>query len=295
MRVWLTGVLFLVCWPAQLPAQGPTAAEKKATVAWLDSLQKDNGGFAADKDATTPATLPATTSALRALRYFGGQPRNKEACVQFVRSCYVKVETGFAPMPGGKADVHTTAVGLLAVKELNITDAELLDRPVIFLCLSAKNFEQWRISAAAYEAVGSKCDLSADWVAGILRTRKPDGTYGKDGSVARDTASAVVTLLRLGTKVDDPENVVKALRAGQHADGGWGKAADNSDLETTYRVLRAFVMLEAAPADSKACEAFVARCRNEDGSYGPRPGQPGTAGATYHAGIVLHWLAEARK
>jgi hypothetical protein len=90
--------------------------------------------------------------------------------------------------------------------------------------------------------------------------------------------------------VDSPDNVVKVLKEGQRKDGGWGKDGLPSDLETTYRVVRALVMLKAQPQHPKACRTFIARCRNVDGGYGLQPGQAGAANATYFAGILLHWL-----
>jgi hypothetical protein len=145
-----------------------------------------------------------------------------------------------------------------------------------------------------------------------------DGTYGEGANLSRDTAGSVVTYLRLraatsrlsSDKLEEitkalladgdqknplrPENketILKTLRAGQRPDGGWSKDGGGSDLETTYRVMRAFWMLQAKP-DIAACRQFVAKCRNADGSYSAQPGQPGTVGATFFAAIVSHWLDE---
>jgi hypothetical protein len=52
-------------------------------------------------------------------------------------------------------------------------------------------------------------------------------------------------------------------------------------------------MLKAKP-DIAACQGFIAKCRNQDGSYGTQPGQPGTVSGTYYAGIILHWLEEMK-
>jgi prenyltransferase beta subunit len=290
MKSWIAVPLVALVWSSQAPAQAPTAAQKQATLSWLYSLQKENGGFAPDARPGSRADLRATTSALRAIKYFGGKVKDKPACAKFVASCYDKVETGFAPTPGGKADALTTAVGLMAVKELNLPQAEYAVRPVVYLCAHAKKFEEIRLAAAAYEALGAKCELANNWIAGIVRTHNPDGTYGKGSGAARETASAVVTLLRLGADVEHRDNVLKVLKAGQHADGGWGKGGEGPDLETTYRVMRAFFMLKDHPQDMNACQEFVARCRRPDGSYAVRPGQEGSAGGTYFAGIILHWL-----
>ena len=74
-------------------------------------------------------------------------------------------------------------------------------------------------------------------------------------------------------------------------DGGFARAdSSGSDLETSYRVMRTYHMLKAKPARAGDFRAFVAKCRNADGGYGPQPGKPSHVGATYNAGIILHWL-----
>ena len=50
-------------------------------------------------------------------------------------------------------------------------------------------------------------------------------------------------------------------------------------------------MLKRKPDLAKLRE-FIARSRNADGGYGPRPNAPSTASATYQAAIVLHWADE---
>jgi hypothetical protein len=63
-------------------------------------------------------------------------------------------------------------------------------------------------------------------------------------------------------------------------------------LESSYRIMRCFMMLKEKPADVDAFKGFIAKCRNRDGGYGVAPGQPSSVGATYFASIILHWLDE---
>ena len=142
------------------------------------------------------------------------------------------------------------------------------------------------------EAAGKSAPKDALWREAVVRQCASDGTRGEGASKARETGSAVVTILRLGGKVPHQENVLKALKAGQREDGGFGKGdAAGSDLETTYRVMRCFHMLDELP-DAAACRGFVAKCRNDDGGYGVTPGQTSSVSGTYFALSVLHWLAE---
>ena len=105
---------------------------------------------------------------------------------------------------------------------------------------------------------------------------------------------AVVTILRLGSMPKDIAVVLKALKNGQRASGGFGKEDDENaaDLESTYRVMRCFMMLKAQPDRVEGLRTFVAKCRNEDGGYGVAPGEPSSVSGTYYAATIRHWLGE---
>ena len=49
-------------------------------------------------------------------------------------------------------------------------------------------------------------------------------------------------------------------------------------------------MLKAKPAKADDLRRFIAKCRNNDGGYGVTPGAASSAGGTYYASIILHWL-----
>src|SRR5438105_343078 len=84
--------------------------------------------------------------------------------------------------------------------------------------------------------------------ASVAALRNEDGTYGKDDGITRSTGSAVAAVLRLHGNVAHRENVVRALKAGQRSDGGFGQEGKRgSDLDSSYRVVRAFVMLKEKP------------------------------------------------
>ena len=89
----------------------------------------------------------------------------------------------------------------------------------------------------------------------------------------------------------DATVITGALDKGQNADGGFDRAdAKGSDLETSYRVVRAYHMLKRKPERADDLRRFIGKCRNKDGGYGVTPGADSTAGGTYFASILLHWL-----
>jgi prenyltransferase beta subunit len=288
----VVGIVWLV------PARGDVPEANKASVAYLRNLQADDGGFLPARPAEgdqkqARSSLRATSAALRALKYFGGTPRDREACARFVESCYDRESGGFVDHPGGKPDVTLTAIGLMAVVELKLPVEKYKGPAVRYLAEHARTFEEIRIAAAGLEAVEARPTQADDWLKQVASLRNADGSYGKGAGIARATGSAVVVVLRLGGEVSERGRVVQTLKAGQRADGGFGKEeTTTSDLETTYRVVRAFIMLRQKPADVAACRAFVAKCRNADGGYGVAPGQPSTVGATYYAAIITHWLSD---
>jgi hypothetical protein len=280
-------VALLLVWLAPVLADAPDA---KKTVTWMQALQQSDGGFAAVPKGTS--SLRSTSAAIRALKYFGGELPDKDKCAKYVDAAFDRSTGGFADTPGSKPDVAVTAVGLMAVAELKMPPEKYADAAVKFLSDNAKSFDEIRIAAAGLEAVGKKSPQTDAWLDTVAKMRNADGTYGKGDDKARDTGGTVVIVLRLGGKVEMTENALKAMRAGQRSDGGFGKPdAKASDLETSYRVMRAFHMLKEKP-DVKALRSFIAKCRNADGAYGVSPGEPSAVGPTYDAGIILHWLEE---
>ncbi len=282
-RLTLIPLLFIAVPCAQAGEPGV-----KKTIAYVQKLQTNTGGFLSQTPAPNiriAPTLKSTSSAVRALHYLGGDIPNKEACIKFIELCHDAQTGGFSDMPKGKPDVFTTAVGLMAVTELKMPTDKYAKGAIQFMTENAAGFDDIRIAAAGLERLSATSPKNAKWLEEVIKTNE-NGTFGKGAGQARDTGSAAVTVLRLGGRVMN-ENVLKALNAGQRKNGGWGKADDEtaSDLETTYRVMRCYMMLKSKPAN-------VAKCRNDDDGFGIAPGQPSNIGGTYFAAIVTYWLNE---
>ncbi len=273
---------------------GQTADEKKATIAYLQKLESKNGAFLPGPKAAAP-TLRATSSCVRTLRHFGSDPSNPAGARAFVLSCLDEKTGAFADTPGGKPDVATTAIGLIALTELKVPTEPYEKRAIAYFARNAQQFEQVRIAAAGLEAIGKKSPKNNDWLARLAMHQNADGTFGQGKGVARETGSAVACLLRLGGKVAKPDAVLKALDAGQRDDGGFGREdAPGSDLDTSYRVVRTYVMMKALPKRADDLKTFIAKCRHADGGYGVTPGAESTVSGTYYAGILFHWLGAGK-
>jgi hypothetical protein len=267
-------------------------SQQKAAVAYLQKLQQPDGGFAPDASATKSG-VSATNAAVRALKYLGADSPNKQAAADFVKSCCDKDSGGFADALGGKVSVNTTSVGVLAAVELDVPRDAFEAGAVKYLGDNVKSFEDIRIAAAAFEALGKRPAQADAWLDQIAKLRNDDGSYGKGDAAARQTGSAVAAVLRLGGKVEHAEGAIKAMKEGQRADGGFGEdSAAASDLATCYRIMRSLHMLKAQPADAGRLLAFIDSCRNDDGGYGVAKGKPSSASGTYYAAIITKWLDE---
>jgi len=288
-RLLSVGVcLFLVA----LPVQGDAPHSDKAAIAYLQKLQQKDGGFAPSVDQPK-SSLHATDGAVKALNHFGGEIPDKAACADFVKSCFDKQSSGFADYPGAKANVEATALGIIIVVELKLRAEPFEAAAAKYLGENVKTFEDIRIAAAAFEALGKRPAQADAWLKEIAKLRNADGTYGKGDDAARATGGAVAAVLRLGGKVDHADATIKAMKSGQRADGGFGvEDSPASDLGTSYRVMRSLHMLKAQPEDVDRLRAFLDSCHNVDGGYGVAKGKPSSASGTYYVSSILHWLGE---
>jgi prenyltransferase beta subunit len=289
LRLLLLGSLFFSGSPAFAGESGV-----KDTIIYLQKLQTPLGGFLPNQPVATAGqpSLRATVAAIRALHYLGGEVPDKPGCAKFVATCFHPKTGAFSDTPQGAGDLFSTAVGIMAVVELKMPLEKYAPPASRYLADNAKSFEDIRIAAAAVESLKQKSIRNDIWLKDIGKIANRDGTFGAGADQARATGGGVALVLRLHGKIGDRDAVLAALKKGQRKTGGYGKAeaGDASDLETTYRVMRSFMMLKSRPDDVVALQTFIAKCRNADGGYGLAPGQASSASSTYFAVIIQHWL-----
>lgn len=261
--------------------------EKTAALKYLASLQQESGSF--KSDAKGGPSLRATSAAIRATKYLGGELANPNQVKAFVMSCYDPPSGGFAEA-GERPNVTVTCIGIMAAVELGIPDSKF-PMALDFLEAEAKTFDDVRIGAAALESLKSKPKWIENWNAIANKQLNNDGTAGKGASLARDTASVVAMKLRLKLPVANQDKVIAMIRTTQDADGGWKKDGEKtSDLETTYRVMRAMMLAKERPKNTFNLGEFLKSCRNADGGVGVAPGQPSSASGTYYWAIISKWM-----
>jgi hypothetical protein len=304
--------LLFVFVPSVCLAQSPDAAtQKKETLKWLFDLQCPTGGFymnvadPAKSDEKPLPSLRATSAAVRAIKYLGGDVPHREKHAAFVLSCFDPKTGGFAEMKD-KPDVTITSIGVMTAAELAIPK-EKYAKAMDYLKENAKTFEEVRIGAAAVESWGVKdCPFKLDeWRKVADLDILPAAPLPKlsqksmQNGEARNLGSYVALNLRLGlvpnmryTSTPVPE----ALASGQRDDGGWSKQGETiSDIESTYRVMRAFMLMKEKPKNIPALRKFIESHRNKDGGYGVKPGDKSSASGVYYSVIVSKWLDEMEK
>lgn len=286
-RAWASaGLCLLVLGMVVVPGRAQSLADFAQTAAFAAAQQNEDGGFAAAPGQ--PSTLGATNSGLRVLDYTGGSIPDIAACIRFVKSCKAQ-GGGFSQRPGGKPDVVTTAIGLLAAGELKIADRSMIDDATAYFSASAKSFEEVRMSIAGLEAVSALSPDFPRWAEQLERMRQPDGSFGEGASKAFDSGGAGAAILRMGMPLEKREAVIGAIKAGQRPEGAWSKDDGAADLPSSYRVMRTLYMLTEKP-DADRLVGFISRCRHDDGSYAVKPGDRGSLSGCYYATIMLRWL-----
>lgn len=311
-------------------AQAQDEAARKATIAYLKQLQTTTGGFLSmppQPNIRLAPTLRATSAAIRALHLLDVEVPNIKAGRDYVLRCRDERSGGFGDMPGREPDVFTSSVGIMAAGELGLPMEKY--RPPLLDYLrknvKAESFDDIRIAVAGWEhslvakhvvraggrtkadakvraaarkasaeeiarEIGKGSGPVAEWwnkaISSMTYQDKGDGA-------ARQAGGLAVTKMRMGRKIEGKErmDLLGILHRGQGKDGGFGKeGAATSDLESTYRVLRCFMMLDAMPADPKGLRVFIASCRKDDGGYALTPEETSGVGPTYFAVISLYWL-----
>ena len=276
---------------------GGISDDELATVGFIEGLRdRETGAF--KNTAKDKPSLRATNGAVKALKALGTCVGD-EKMMEFVLGCYDSKDGSFAE-PGGKPYTLTTCIGIIVAREIGIPAKEI-PKALGHVLAVAHEFEEFRMASAAVEAWDTE-DLKLGELREALGTplaAQPGDA--RDGG-ARQSAAVVVSWLRLRTDDHNQEKdwVGKSLAAhskslapGQCDDGGWRKKGEKaSDMESTYRVMRAFKMLGSEPKDVPQLRKFIASHRNKDGGYGAKPGDASSAGGTYFAVIVTKWLDE---
>lgn len=283
--------------PAFATSQTPELVAKANATLYILRLQDPStGAFKVTPDGKP--SLRACNGGAKGLKYLGYDKPipHAEKLKAFVLSCY-EPKTGAFAEPGGQPDVTITSIGVMAAIEVGVP-AKQVEKSLDYLKANAKSFDEIRIGAAALEALNAKPDWLPSWYKVCDAQLDDRGIAGEDDSFARDTASVLAVKLRLGVPLKELKNgdkMPEVLKAGQGKDGGYGRhGAEKSDFESTYRVMRALMLMKAKPQDTAKMKSFLLSCGHKDGGFGVAPGEPSTMSGTYYYAAIMKWLDEVK-
>lgn len=271
--------------PKVVPPKGA-----KEAVEFLATLEQPDGGFI--NDAAKPENLPtltATLAAVRAFKALGADVPNADKHAEFVLKCYDE-KGGFRENPRAKQGptARTTAVGILACAELGVATDKIKDAPA-FLDAADYHPTHCALLAAAVNAWGGKWPGKAD---AILEKAEPLArAFATGPGAAQSFAVYINTGFRIRGGINTRLGTVETLRKVTMPDGGWGLPdAKTSDLETTAEVCQALAAARATAVAPAKIREFVASCKNKDGGYGVKPGDPSTAAGTAAFAVVAKFV-----
>lgn len=254
-----------------MPADGagrPTTAERAQTAAAIVRLQHGTGAFR--WDASSPPGLAATSTALRVLAECSASVPRLSACLEYITACFEPGTGGFAPTPGGTVDLNHTVQGHVALATLDRPGPPGTDGLLALLDSLVRTGDDVWTAAAFLNYLRLRAPSARRWAHIAEAGRNIDGLWG-DGAVrVTMTATRTAGLLFLRAPLSNKQAVTRLLLAAQTPSGGWPDPAGQPTLQASYYAVRALRLLGAEP-DSATATAFVASCRQTDGSYTPSP------------------------
>ena len=295
----MRAILILLLLPLSASERGlggeVSAEEKKATIRFIESLRdKETGAYKVTADGKP--SLRACNGAVKSLKALGEKVTEIEKIRKFVLSCY-DPKTGAFAEPDGKPDATIASIGIIVAGEVGVAKTDF-SKAMAYVLANAKTFEEVRIAAAAVEAWGAK-GLKLNPLVDVVDTAAQAPVENPQDGSARDVAAIAVSSLRFEHPIPDFARdlfLTSVLKPGQCDDGGWRKKGEKaSDIESTYRVMRAFKMLDAKPKDIPTLKKFIASHRNKDGGSATKPGEPSSMSGVYYSVIISKWLDDMEK
>lgn len=279
----------LLCVSTQTPAIDDAVKQKLETLRYIESL-RDPASRVYKVTAEGKPNLRAINGAVKAIKLLGGQVTDGQKLQEFVIRCYEPTTGAFAEEPGGHVTLTATSVGIITAVGIGLPK-DRFRKALDHLKAKATVWEDVRLAGAAVEAWGVKdCPIDLTGWDAIADQAGESAVGGPREGGARDVGGVVAFKLRLGRELPAKEAVAGFLKTGQRQDGGWAKpGADESDLESSYRVMRALHLLKAKP-EASALRAFLASCRKPDGGYSVTPKGPASMSGVYYATMIESWL-----
>ena len=304
-------------------AAGKRPAWTDATLAYLETLARDDGGYAWQDQAQSHVT--PTFGVVGCYQVFGRTPPHKAALAEFIRTHHPfrikKLERDL-----WRFELEQVQ-SLLWLGENPGAIRESLRRwtgPLVYPAVyETHRFPVFQIELAAFRArelAGlARSEVRPEFYVYLDERRRANGSFnntpaadGSDGHVV-NTWWGLQVLRMLGRAEEKREETVAWVRACQLPGGGFtyqpkhaaavnaapvsgkedrsgGGLARIADVAYTWAAVRILKELGSEPADRAAAVKYLHALHNADGGFGPRPGWLSNPMATYYAVDALSAL-----
>ncbi|HEX5445462.1 MAG TPA: prenyltransferase/squalene oxidase repeat-containing protein [Pirellulales bacterium] len=272
--------------------------------AWLESLARDDGGYAWDGghrgSGQTRSHLTPTFAVIGCYHALGQEPPQKARLAEFVRTHH--------PFEIKKLERELRVFEYQQIQSLRWLgqDASAFGRVVRGWkspSLYPAAYERHRYPVFQNELKAFTCrallglpldDLSGEFLAYLDSRRRDNGSFnnapaadGGDGHVM-NTWWGLEALAALGRGREKAKETIAWLRDCQLSSGGFTHQPRPAiggveDAAYTWAALRSLRQLQGAPADREGCLRFLFSLRNADGGFGGRPGWPSNPWTAYYA------------
>jgi hypothetical protein len=284
---------------AALPRGARGAGERAdATLAYLASLARDDGGYAWEDQEQSHLT--PTFAVVGCYRLRNREPPGKARLAEFIRTRH--------PARLRTLEQEHRAFELQQIQGLLWLDADVSEfrptirswqRPVPYMTRYEQHgYPIFRFQTAAFTGrtlLGLPCDdLAPEFITYVDERRRRNGSFnntpatdGSDGHV-QNTWWGLLALSTLGRAEENKEATIAWLRACQLPGGGFtyqpgASLGSVADVAYTWAAVRALRLLDAAPADREGTIGFLRGLANGDGGFGSRAGWLSDPLATFYA------------
>lgn len=269
------------------------AYQKQQTLAFFHTLEKEHAGFSNTSDGLI---LPQPTlSVLKSYEFFGRCYEKPDELLVYIQGLFDEPTGGFKDPIHQKVTVFSTAVALLALKQIASVD-------YFKACsLSAMTFmhNYARIREEHFMLIGvcDECHLTFQPKNSIEFFKKQEDENGLFGDSVLNNAICASALLRIGESLKNPSAVGNLLLSAQTKEGGFADFQQNdlakntvkADLWTSYCVMRFLDLMRLRP-NRLSLQTWILKHQNISGGFSD-DGTEGNANSTYQCLSILEWIS----
>lgn len=270
-----------------------TAYQKQQTLAFFHTLEKEHAGFSNTSDGLI---LPQPTlSVLKSYEFFGRSYEKPDELLIYIQGLFDQPTGGFKDPINQKVTVFSTAVALLALKQIAAFD---YFKACSYSAMAfMHNYARIREEHFMLIGVCDECHLKFHPEKSIDFFKNQEDENGIFGDSVLNNAICASALLRIGGSLKNPNAVANLLLSAQTAEGGFADLQQNgltkstvkADLWTSYCVMRFLDLMHLRP-NRLSLQSWILKLQKESGGFSGDDTES-NANATYQCLSILEWIS----